>query len=812
MSIISKIVAAGTKLFNGLSQEEGEKNVSDKTVTPGMPELLRAAAAEGAVLLENDGTLPLKNGTAVSLFGICSVEWFYTGYGSGGEVIKPYAVNLADGVRNCDALDLNEELTDIYYEWDKANPIDHGFWGHWPRCYPEMPLTAEIVKTASEKSDVAVVTIGRSSGEDRENALEKGSYYLTDEEEKMLTLVTKYFEKTVLLFNIGSVMDFSFIENYNISASMIVWQGGMESGNAVCDLLSGKVCPSGKLTDTISRYYEDYPSANSFGGRNFNNYEEDIYVGYRFFETFYKDRVLYPFGYGLSYTDFEITCEKAEKSGQDIHFVFDVKNTGNCAGAEVLQLYVRKPCKAIDNPARELIAFKKTAVLAPNESEKIEITVSEKDISSYDSKGTTGNPYCYVIQKGRYEFFAGSNVRSAVSVFSFKSEENKVVSEHTQVLAPQLPFDIFKAVSTIDGYILAKTQAPAKVTDLKTVITKNLPAEIAQTGDKGIKLIDVKNGKSTMEQFVAQLDFDELEAISRGDYIMNSPLGVSGNAGTFGGVLPSLRDKSVPAVTTTDGPSGIRLYATCSLIPIGTLLASTFNEDTVCRVYSAISSEMVDKGTDMLLAPGMNIHRSVLCGRNFEYYSEDPVVTGKIAAAAVRGIQKTGVSACPKHFACNNQEYRRNKNDSRVSERALREIYLKGFEICVKEGKPKSIMTSYNKINSVYSHYNYELCTTVLRQEWGYDGVVITDWWMQKGKSPEFANVTDNAYRIRGGIDVLMPGGGRAGKHKPDGTVKKSFENGGITLAELQQTAIHVLNHAMNSTAMDRMIGNTLNL
>ncbi len=803
-NLINKIVAAGTKLFNGLSQEEGRKKAIDKSVTPGMPEILRAAAAEGAVLLENDGTLPLKSGATVSLFGICHLEWFYTGYGSGGDVIKPYGVNLADGVKNCDALKLNKQLLDIYEQWTKKNPVDHGYWGHWPRCYDEMPLTAEIVKAASEKSDIAVVTIGRSSGEDRENILEKGSYYLTDKEENMLSLVTEYFDKTVVLFNIGSIMDISFLERYKINSALIVWQGGMESGNAVCDLLSGKVCPSGKLTDTVSRYYEDYPSCNSFGGKNYNIYEEDIYVGYRFFETFYKDRVLYPFGYGLSYTDFKIECKKAEKTDNKLSFVFEIKNIGKCAGAEVLQLYVKKPCAVIDNPARELIAFKKTAVLEPNESEEIKLAVNEADIASYDSNGAAGNPYCYVLQKGKYEFFAGNSVRCAESVFSFELEDNKVVSEHTQVLAPKKSFDIFKAVQSESGYILAKAQVPAKVNNLKEIILKNLPAEIKQTGDRGIKLIDVKNGKATMEQFVAQLDFDELEAISRGDYTMNSPLGASGNAGAFAGVLPSLREKGVPAVITTDGPSGIRLYSCCSLIPIGTLLASTFNEKTVQAVYTALSNEMLEKGTDMLLAPGMNIHRNVLCGRNFEYYSEDPVVTGKIAAAAVRGIQSTGVSACPKHFACNNQEYRRNKNDSRVSERALREIYLKGFEICVKEGKPKSIMTSYNKINSVYSHYNYELCTSVLRKEWGYDGVVITDWWMQPGRSPEFYNVSDNAYRIRGGIDVLMPGGGYAGRRRPDGTVKKSFKNGGITLAELQQTAIHVLNHAMNSTAMNR--------
>ena len=233
----------------------------------------------------------------------------------------------------------------------------------------------------------------------------------------------------------------------------------------------------------------------------------------------------------------------------------------------------------------------------------------------------------------------------------------------------------------------------------------------------GIQLRDVRDGKATMDDFVAQLDLTELEAISRGAYIMNSPLGVPGNAGVYGGVLPSLREKGVPPVTTTDGPSGIRLYSCCSLLPIGTLLACTFDEALVEEVYKAVGAEMRDKGTDVLLGPGINIHRNPLCGRNFEYYSEDPLVTGKIAAAAVRGLQSNGVSACVKHFACNNQEFRRSTNDSRLSERALREIYLKGFEICVNEAAPQNIMTSYNKINGVHGHYQYELCTTILRGE-----------------------------------------------------------------------------------------------
>ena len=333
---------------------------------------------------------------------------------------------------------------------------------------------------------------------------------------------------------------------------------------------------------------------------------------------------------------------------------------------------------------------------------------------------------------------------------------------------------------------------------MKKIITDALPRDFGYTGDKDIKLSEVKEGKSSIEDFIAQLSTKELEAISRGDYVMNSPLGNKGNAGCMGGVLPSLRDKDIAPLTTTDGPSGIRIGACCSLLPIGSLISSMWNDDLATEAYALISKEMKVKGSDILLAPGLNIHRNPLCGRNFEYYSEDPVLTGKTAAAVVRGIQSAGGAACPKHFACNNQETSRNKSDSRLSERALREIYLKGFEICVKEAAPLTIMTSYNKINGVWGHYNYNLCTRILRQEWGFKGLVMTDWWMQSSKSPEFPNLSDNAYRVRAGVDVLMPGGNRAGKRKPDGTLLKTYgKPDGITLGEMQDTAKHVIELVM---------------
>ena len=279
---------------------------------------------------------------------------------------------------------------------------------------------------------------------------------------------------------------------------------------------------------------------------------------------------------------------------------------------------------------------------------------------------------------------------------------------------------------------------------------------------------------------------------------MNHPLGAKGNAGIFGGVTESLRKKGVPPVVTTDGPSGLRLYEICSLIPIGTLLACTFDTALMERLFVKLGEEMVKQGSDVLLAPGMNIHRNPLCGRNFEYFSEDPYLTGKIAASIVRGIQSKDVSACPKHFACNNQEYKRSTNDSVLSQRALREIYLKGFEICVKEAAPKNIMTSYNKINGVWGHYHYDLAATILRSEWGYKGNVMTDWWMRSSASPEFPQLRDQAYRVRAGVDVLMPGGNRSRRRKPDGTLLKTYgKSDGITLGEMQRCAKNVLRSVM---------------
>ena len=793
---IGKIV---TK-FTSVSQDENGNVEVEKTITKGMPELARQAAAEGAVLLKNDNVLPLKKGTTVSLFGRTYKDYFFVGYGSGGDVIRPYNIDIAQGIENCDKLNLNYTLHNIYMEWREKNPVSHGYWAHWPLRYEEMPLTDEIVASARAESDTAVVTIGRSSGEDRDCDLANGSYFLHDEEIEMLDLVTSYFEKVVVLLNVGNIIDMSWVKHYGdkIGAVMYVWQGGMESGNAVADLLCGNVNPSGRLTDTIARNYYDYPSSAQFGNKKTNEYTEDIFVGYRYFESFAKEKVLYPFGFGLSYTDFDIKCDKAEAIGNGFDFEFTVTNTGDLAGKETVELYLNKPCGKLGNPKRELVGFAKTELIKPNGSQKVTMSVDMYQLTSYDDCGSTNNASSYVTQKGEYDFYVGKNVRDTEKVFTYYQENTEVWEQLKQVCAPKSDFLVWRAEEKHGNYFLSTKMVAKEKYDLATRILNNLPADIEQTGDKGIKLQDVKDGKATLDEFVAQLDNVELEAITRGDYKMDSPLGAKGNAGAYGGILESLRNKGVKPIITTDGPSGIRLASCCSLLPIGTLLACTFNTELVEKMYTILAGEMKEKGSDVLLAPGMNIHRNPLCGRNFEYFSEDPYLSGKMGSACVKGIQSLGGSACPKHFACNNQELARTTNDSQVSERALREIYLKPFEICIKEARPKNIMTSYNKINGVWSHYNYDTCVTVLRREWGYEGNVMTDWWMHPSKSIEFPKMRDQAYRVRSGVNLLMPGGDRVTNGKPDGTLFATLGKPfGITIGEVQQSVKWILKSVM---------------
>lgn len=791
VSTLSERISSG-----GVSQLE-VKAEGERDIFGNMPELIRKSAAEGIVLLKNNNALPYSLDTKISVFGRCQLDYFYVGYGSGGDVNAPYFVNIVDGIKNAGGK-LNEWLLEYYKNYCKENPAPHGFWGHWPMNFEEPSLDDETVKKASEESDAALIVIGRAAGEDRENTLTKGSYYLTDEERRLIDQVCKNFSNVTVLLDCGNVMDMSWILDYNDRLRGIVyaWQGGMESGNAVADVLYGKVNPSGKLTDTIAVKYEDYPSAKHFGGKLFNTYVEDIFVGYRYFETFAKEKALFPFGFGLSYTNFDIEVLDFIEEKDKINIEIEVTNIGKVSGKEVVELYARCPQGKLSKPLMSLVAFDKTKELNPNESEKLTLSVPIYSLASFDDTGVTGHKYSYILEKGEYKFFIGENVRDVDEIGSIKYKEDKVLETLKAVCAPKEYIDRIVAFEVNASFIPKKVALKPEKPYLRERILKNLPKEQGHIVHN-FNFSQVRNGEISVEKFVSSLTNQELEALTRGEGGMDSSYGVAGNAGAFGGIIPKLNEKGIPAIITTDGPAGIRIRKYTSLIPCGTALASSFNTKLVEELATEMGKELRNAGSNVLLAPGMNIHRNVLCGRNFEYFSEDPLLTGKMASAYVKGIQSSGGSACPKHFACNNQEADRTINDSIVSQRALREIYLKGFEICVKEAKPLNIMTSYNKINGVWSHYNYDLVTTVLRNEWGFDGSVMTDWWMKHSQSHEFPNLRDNAYRIRSQVDVYMPGSFKRTekKYKADNSLLETIGlKNGITRGELERSAINVLN------------------
>lgn len=779
-------------VINDKSVAQKSNNVmGEKKPFGNMPALTRQVATEGAVLLENDGVLPLKKSDKVALLGRCQINYFYVGYGSGGDVNPPYLVNVKDGMQN-HGINLDKNILDYYEEWTKKNKVVKGVWGLWPTCYDEAPLPSDLIDEATKTCNVCVVVIGRAAGEDRDNELAKGSYYLTDEERAMLSQAEK-FNNTVVIVNSGNIIDLSWVKEYHVSALLYVWQGGSESGNAIADLLCGNVSPSGRLTDTIAYNYEDYPSSKNFGGKEFNVYKEDIFVGYKYFETFDKKAVLYPFGYGLSYGMFDFKDVEFSFIENEVTVRCKIKNVGNVKAKEVAQLYLSAPQGKLGKATRELVAFCKTTELEAGEEESVVLTANYDAFASFDDVGAVCKN-AFVLEKGSYEFYLGKDVRSAVLVGNFDLKDDVILGKVTGISAVNEEFERVVAVEKDGELRLDYATVKAEENTLKQRILANIPKFTGKGGN--YKWQNVVNGECSIDDFISGLSLDELEALTRGQGKMDSEYGVKGNAGAFGGITKKLREKGVPAVITTDGPSGIRVSYYTTLMPCGTAIACSFNEKLVEQLGEETGKEMRFRTADVLLAPGMNIHRNPLCGRNFEYFSEDSFLTGKIAAAQIRGIQKSGLSACPKHFACNNQEQYRTTNNSVVSQRALRETYLKGFQIAVKEGKPNVIMTSYNKINGVWSHYNYDLATEVLRNEWGFDGVVITDWWMRKASSPEFPTVKDNAYRVRSGVDVLMPGGIKRleKSYKSDGTLLSGVDTpNGICKEEIIRSAKAVL-------------------
>lgn len=783
-------------------------------------QLARQAVAEGCVLLKNENnTLPVKKGETVSVFGRIQLNYYKSGTGSGGLVNTRYVTGILDALRLEKEIHVNEELAAVYAQWCEEHPFDKGKgWGQEPWSQEEMPLPDSVAERAAQISDVALVIIGRTAGEDQDTKAEPGSYLLTEEEEAMIRTVSRHFAKTAVLLNVGNIIDMKWVEACKPSAVLYVWQGGMEGGSGVADVLTGRVSPCGRLSDTIARSIEDYPSTSSFGDKHRNFYTEDIYVGYRYFETAAKDKVLYPFGFGLSYTHFSMeTLEFAEDSNS-VSLKIAVVNEGEFPGRQVVQVYANPPQGVLGKPLRSLAAFAKTGVLMPGEKEEILFTIWKKDLASYDDGGATGHKSCYVLEEGTYRFFAGEDVRSAALCGSFIQKELRVTQQLEEALAPVTPFFRLKpeavggrgaadaSAEACFGMKMEKEAVPLRSVDLAERIFTNRPEAPTCSGDKGITLGDVYDGKADMEEFLSQLNDEDLACIVRGEG-MCSPKVTPGTAGAFGGVTDRLKDFGIPVGCCADGPSGIRMDCGTHAfsLPNGTCLACTFNEELVEALFEMEGLELRRNRVDLLLGPGMNIHRNPLNGRNFEYFSEDPYLTGKMAAAQLKGMGKAGTSGTIKHFAGNNQEFSRNLADSVISERALREIYLKGFEIAVKEGRAFSIMSTYGPVNGLWTAGSYDLLTTILRKEWGFDGLVMTDWWAKMNDEGQDGDPRNTAAMVRGQNDVYMVVSDAASNSAGDNTLE-GLADGRITRGELLRSARNICSVLMRLPVMDRFL------
>lgn len=757
------------------------------------------AVSGGIVMLKNDGALPLKQGGTAAVFGRIQLHYYKSGTGSGGMVNVSKVIGITDGLLDA-GYKLDEQLLNAYREWDEQNPFDHGEgWGGEPWSQKEMPLTDELVGGAASRADAAIVIIGRTAGEEMDNKLEKGAFLLSDLEEDMLRRVTSAFDKTVVLLNTGGLIDMSFMDRYPVSAVMYVWQGGMVGGAGTAAVLTGEVSPSGKLPDTIAYEISDYPSDKFFGSGDMDCYGEDIYVGYRYFETFAKDRVRFPFGFGMSYTSFDIAASDFKLDGDKVTGSVNVKNTGSTPGREVVQIYCSAPQGKLGKPARVLCGFDKTRTLQPGESQTLSFEIPLESVASYDDSGVTGHKSAWILEQGGYVFYAGADVRSASEAYSLTLPET-VVRQCKSALGPLTAFKRMVNSGGKPEFEDVPLTGEAFPHD-----HAKLPAEIPQTGDRGIRLADVVNGKNTLEEFTAQLTDYDLSCIIRGEG-MGSPKVTAGTAAAFGGVSDTLTALGIPCACCDDGPSGMRLDCGTKAfsLPNGTLLASTFDRPLMTELFTFMGLEMHTNQVDCLLGPGMNIHRHPLNGRNFEYFSEDPYLTGEMASAELAGLHSTGAEGTIKHFCGNNRETRRHFLDSVISERALREIYLRGFENAVKKGGAKSVMTTYGQVNGVWTAGNYDLVTGILRDDWGFDGFTMTDWWAninRRGKAPD---KSDFAAMAMAQNDVYMVTADGAACN--DNTLD-SLKSGELTRGELQRNAMNILRFLTTTHAMKRVMG-----
>ena len=797
------------------------------------------AACEGIVLLKNDGALPLQT-KKIALYGPGASMTIKGGTGS-GEVNERHSVTILEGLTDrgfeittrgwIEEFERQYALAEKAYKEEKKKRVNifkmesimQMLFDNF-RAPVGLPITAADVESSA--TDTAIYVISRQAGEGGDRKAEQGDYYLTDAEIAAIRACAGQYEKFILVINCGSAMDMAFAEEIpGINAIVYICQLGTEGGHAFADVISGAVTPSGKLADTWAKQYTDVPFSQEFSYLNGNlqdeYYKEGIYVGYRYFDTFGVEPA-YPFGFGMSYTDFAICSSGVSLDGSKVTVKALVSNTGSLhSGKEVVQLYVSAPSGKLHKEYQSLAAFGKTELLAPGQRQELELTFDLRNLASY--RETDG---CYVLEAGEYLLRLGNSSRNTMVVGVLEAEQEILVSRHCHICPVKDSVEELRgpdrtAEATVPGLPRILISPDCIETVTYTYETPEICAD-----PRVCEFMDTLNLQEMVDIVVGIGMFG-------GETRFNLP-------GSVGNTTSKFWDRGLVNVPLCDGPAGLRiqkrsgvnakgkvkpidmalsifdafpgfvkklmtadpekdtiLYQYTTAFPVAAALAQSWNTDLLCKVGTAIYREMKEYGCTYWLAPAINIHRNPLCGRNFEYFSEDPRLTGILASAITRGVQQEeGFYVTVKHYACNNQEDNRNFVSSNLSERALREIYLRGFEICVREGGAKGIMTSYNRVNGVYAPNSHDLCTKVLRNEWGFDGVVMTDWFStNKGQA-------DNALAMAAGNDLIMPGGGSFKKG-----ILAGVKSGKIKEEDVRRCCANVVKSILNSAIQREYIG-----
>lgn len=795
--------------YGAITPEMSEREIRNAT-------LARRAAAESFVLLQNpNNTLPLQT-KKIALYGMGARRTVVGGEGS-GECNPRYKISVEQGLENAGYTvtskawldDYDREYAETYEEYrvmveEKIAPIKNPIAqipvAHsYKYRYPSGRLVNEADVTVSA-TDTAVYVLMRQAGECADRKPDKGDFRLTDIEVANLQFLTAHYAHVTLVINVGGLVDLTPVADLPIAIVFMV-QGGSEGGNALADVLSGKVNFCGRLVDSWPMNYAQIPDGENFSSLNGDleneYYTEGCHVGYRYFDSF-GVAPRFPFGFGLSYTTFAQTVTAVTLDGKTLTARVQVTNMGRVPGREVVQGYLHIP----GSVAQSLTAFAKTPVLTAGESCEVALHIDLADNTVYQEENAR-----WELPQGEYRLYIGKNSRDTVTAAALTLAETVTVRQCRTCC---------KAADTLQE-IEAPAQALSPLPENAVQLTIDPAAFACETAD----YTEPQAAESPrVREVLDSLTTEQQVELLRGGDLQNQTPGQHQITGAGGKTAITLQEQGVPNIVFSDGPAGVNIveeiiitadggikpakmlerynwglmkqlakrmcggegqhvYRYATAWPVEMLLAQSWDTALLEEVGTAVAEELVEFGITLLLAPAMNIHRNPLCGRNYEYYSEDPLITGKMAAAYVRGMQsKSGVGATIKHFCCNNQEDNRVAVSENVSERALREIYLRGFEIAVKESAPLALMTSYNKLNGTYSGCRRDLITDILRCEWGYTGLVMTDWGTRY----------DPAAALHAQVDMMMPGA-----DADRDAVLAGLTDGSITHAEVRRAAARVL-------------------